>query len=212
MGHVRFRFSVHLPAHALFRLRKVPSKSLFQNILPLSPTRSRFCARFRVSSSKQGFCNMGGGSTSIPSFPIRETKSREQIPRLPGGGGRARDDKPFLTAPAGTPAAHAAVAASVAGHDGAADGATRGVAHVDQLFQGVGGVDVSGDGAAGEPSRQLSMRRMAGPDRRSCLRSRCPRTLPAQVTTVLVIGAGDGRRCRPRTWDGGRRRAPAAVR
>src|SRR5271166_6353123 len=51
--------------------------------------------------------------------------------------------EPLLTAPARAAAAHAAVAASVAGHDGAADRATGGVAHVDQLFQRVGGVVMS---------------------------------------------------------------------
>ena len=59
-----------------------------------------------------------------------------------------------LTAPTRTAAAHAAVAASVAGHDGAADGATGSVAHVDQLFQRVGGVVVSGDRSA---HRELSV-------------------------------------------------------
>ena len=63
----------------------------------------------------------------------------------------AQDDN-SLAASAGAAAAHAAVTASVAGHDGAADVAAGGVAHVDQLFQGVGSVDVSGDGSARDTS------------------------------------------------------------
>ena len=62
----------------------------------------------------------------------------------------------LLTAPARAAAAHAAVAAPVPGHDRAADRATRSVAHVDQLFHGVGRVVVSGDRAAGNALRRKS--------------------------------------------------------
>src|SRR5258708_3000790 len=45
-----------------------------------------------------------------------------------------------LTTPARAPAAHASIAASVSRHDRAADVAAWGVAHVYQVFHGVGGV------------------------------------------------------------------------
>jgi hypothetical protein len=51
-----------------------------------------------------------------------------------------------LAAPAGTPAAHASVAASVTDHDGAAGVAAGGVAHVVEVFHGVGYVDGCGFG------------------------------------------------------------------
>src|ERR1035438_9179568 len=114
MGHLRSRFSTHLPANPPVRPQKIRPKSLFRSILPVSPTRSRVCARLRVSPSKHGFCDMGGRGVPPPqSIPLRETN---------------------LAAPTRTPAAHAAVAAPIPGHDGAANGATGGVAHVDQFF------------------------------------------------------------------------------
>src|ERR1019366_8189230 len=53
-----------------------------------------------------------------------------------------------LAAPTRTPTAHATVAAPVPRHDRAADRATGSVAHVDQLFQCVGCVVVSGERSA----------------------------------------------------------------
>jgi len=61
MGHVRSRFLAHLPAKALVRPPKIPPNSFAKKTLSLTPTLSMFCARFRVSPSKQGFCDMGGG-------------------------------------------------------------------------------------------------------------------------------------------------------
>jgi hypothetical protein len=54
-----------------------------------------------------------------------------------------------LRTPTGAAAGHAAVAASVPRHDGAADVAAGSVSHVDQFFERVGCVHVSGGGAAG---------------------------------------------------------------
>src|ERR1019366_205093 len=127
MGHLRSRFSTHLPATPPVRPQKIRPKSLFRNILPVTPTRSILCADFRLSPPVFSiFYEQGGGGRGvrpIRPFPIWETN---------------------LAAPARAAAAHAAVATTVSGHDRAADGATGGVAHVDQLFQRVGGVVVSG--------------------------------------------------------------------
>jgi hypothetical protein len=49
MGHVRARFFAHVPAKASVRPPKIPPKSFLLKTLPVTPTRSRICERFRVS-------------------------------------------------------------------------------------------------------------------------------------------------------------------
>ena len=65
MGSVRSRFFAHLPVQAV-RPPKIPSNSFIHRTLPITPKRSRICARFRVSLSKQVFCEVGG--RGVPSI------------------------------------------------------------------------------------------------------------------------------------------------
>src|ERR1017187_5345644 len=152
MGHLRSRFSTHLSAKTPVLPQKIRPKSLFRNILPLTSTRSIFCADFRLSPPMFSIFyehrGRGRGVRPYTSVPLWETKPGKQIPRPPCGGLVMTNQKNHaaaglkarsstLTAPTRTPAAHAAVAAPVPGHDRAADRATGCVAHIDQLFHGV---------------------------------------------------------------------------
>src|SRR5271167_960395 len=75
MGHVRSRFSTHLPSHTPLHPLKIPPNSFTSRTLPITPTPSNVCAGFRVSPSKQGFSDMGGRGVSLTqSVPIWETK------------------------------------------------------------------------------------------------------------------------------------------
>src|ERR1035441_9986071 len=72
MGSDRFRFFNRLPANTPVRPQKIPPNPLFRNTLPLSPTRSIFCADFRLSPPvfsifyEQG---EGEGGATLPQFP-----------------------------------------------------------------------------------------------------------------------------------------------
>src|ERR1039458_752777 len=100
MGHLRSRFSTHLPANTPVHPQKIRPKSLFRNILPVTLSRSIFCSDFRLSPPMFSIFyehrGRGGGVRPIPSLPLWETKPEEQIPRPPKG--QARDDKPLLGA------------------------------------------------------------------------------------------------------------------
>src|ERR1017187_1539776 len=75
MGPDRFRFFNRLPANAPVRPPKIPRKSLFRNILRVTPTRSIFCADFRLSPSVFSiFYEQGGGGRPPPNafFPLWE--------------------------------------------------------------------------------------------------------------------------------------------
>src|SRR5271166_1674292 len=86
MGPDRFRFLSQPPASVPVRPRKIKAKSLFQNTLPLSPVGSRFCVRFRLSPSKQGFCKgEGEGVHPSRSFPLWEA-TRDASTQLPATG------------------------------------------------------------------------------------------------------------------------------
>src|SRR5208337_1918181 len=73
MGHVRSRFSTHLPAHNPIQPQKIPPNSFVQRILPVTPTRSTDCAQNPANSMKTR--NLGGGGGGCPKtkiFPISE--------------------------------------------------------------------------------------------------------------------------------------------
>ena len=68
-------------------------------------------------------------------IPLRGDIFAQIRPRFP-------QDILHLGTPARAPTAHAPIATPIPGHDRSADVAAWGVAHVDQVFHGVGGVIV----------------------------------------------------------------------
>ena len=61
MGHVPSRLFAHLPADTFLQLRNIPRKSLFQNVLPINPIGSIFCARNDAYPYENKDCGGGGG-------------------------------------------------------------------------------------------------------------------------------------------------------
>src|SRR5260370_1423337 len=93
MGHVRSRFFTHFPANTLLYLQKIPLKSLFCNILPVSCSDSIFCGDFRGFRGRR--CWWGRTRWHGSGGGVR-TKCRggEGGPRRLGeGGGPAWEDK-----------------------------------------------------------------------------------------------------------------------
>src|ERR1022692_2835474 len=95
MGHLRSRFSTHLSAKTPVLPQKIRPKSLFRNILPLTSTRSIFCADFRLSPPMFSifYEHRGRGRGGAPLYlrPTlgNETRKADPSPALR----RARDDK-----------------------------------------------------------------------------------------------------------------------
>src|SRR5271165_7093231 len=78
MGPVRSRVFAHLLADTPVQPPKIPPNSFANKTLSLTPTLSMFCAEFRVSLRKQGFCDMGGGGYPMPStVPVLELRQTQ---------------------------------------------------------------------------------------------------------------------------------------
>src|SRR5215469_16576160 len=61
-------------AQAVVQPEKCPPKSFVKMTLPLTRTRSRYCAPNSASLSKQGICRQGEGYIRLECFPFRESR------------------------------------------------------------------------------------------------------------------------------------------